>query len=49
MVRHTSIQLFSIVAHFDLELEQVDVKIAFLHGDLHEETLMKQNKGIRGF
>ncbi|GJY33991.1 retrovirus-related pol polyprotein from transposon TNT 1-94 [Tanacetum coccineum] len=32
VVRHTSIRvLLSLVAHHDLELEQLDVKIAFLH------------------
>ena len=42
VVRHTSIRvLLSIVAHYDLELEQLDVKTAFHHGDLEEEILMK--------
>ena len=36
--------LISIVAHFDLELEQHDVKTVFLHGDLEEAILMKQPK-----
>lgn len=41
MVRHTSIRvLLSIVAQFDLELEQLDVKTTFLYGDL-EEIIMK--------
>ena len=39
----TSIRfLLSIAAAFDLEVEQMDVKIAFLHGDLEEEIYMKQ-------
>jgi hypothetical protein len=34
VVRHTSIRvMLGIVALFDLELEQLDVKTAFLHGD----------------
>ena len=38
VVKHTSIRvLLSLVAHGDLELEQLDVKTAFLHGDLDEE------------
>ena len=37
VVRHTSIRVvLAMVAHFDMELEQMDVKIAFLHGDLEE-------------
>ncbi|RVW80054.1 Retrovirus-related Pol polyprotein from transposon TNT 1-94 [Vitis vinifera] len=35
VVKHTSIRtILSIVAKEDLELEQMDVKTAFLHGDL---------------
>ena len=38
VVRHTSIRvLLVMVAHQDLELEQLDVKIAFLHGELEED------------
>jgi hypothetical protein len=34
----TSIRvLMSLAATFDLEIEQMDVKITFLHGDLEEE------------
>ena len=34
----TSIRLlFSIAAAFELEVEQMDVKTTFLHGDLEEE------------
>ena len=43
VVRHTSIRvMLAIVALFDLELEQLDVKTAFLHGDLDEEIYMTQ-------
>ena len=38
----TSIRfILSIVATFDLEVEQMDVKTTFLHGDLEEEIYMK--------
>ena len=43
VVRHSSIRvMLAIVALFDLELEQLDVKTAFLHGDLDEEIYMTQ-------
>ena len=38
--------LLSIVATFDFEVEQVDVKTTFLHGDLEEEIYMKQPEGF---
>jgi hypothetical protein len=39
----TSIRfLLSITISFDLEVEQMDVKTTFLHGDLEEEIYMKQ-------
>ena len=39
----TSIRLLlSIAAAFDFEVEQMDVKTKFLHGDLEEEIYMKQ-------
>ena len=47
VVRHTSIRvMLAIVALFDLELEQLDVKISFLHGDLDEEIYMTQPQGF---
>jgi hypothetical protein len=43
----TSIRfILSIDVAFDLEVEQMDVKIAFLHGDLEEEIYMKQPEGF---
>lgn len=48
VVKHTSIRvLMSIVSHGDLELEQLDVKTAFLHGDLDEEIYMYQPEGYK--
>ena len=34
--------LLSIVVAFDLEVEQMDVKKTFLHGDLEDEIYIKQ-------
>jgi hypothetical protein len=40
-VKHSSICTFlSLVATHNYELEQLDVKIAFLHGDLEEDIYM---------
>ena len=48
VVKHTSIPvLLSCDAHGDLELEQLDVKTAFLHGDLDEEIYMYQPEGYK--
>ena len=34
--------IMALVAHFDFELHQMDVKTIFLSGDLEEEVFMKQ-------
>ena len=48
VVKHASIRiLLALVAQFDLELAQLDVKTAFLHGDLEEEIYMSQPDGFR--
>jgi len=36
----------SIATAFDLEIEQIDVKLTILHGDLEEQIYMKQPKGF---
>ncbi|KAK9053912.1 hypothetical protein SSX86_024987 [Deinandra increscens subsp. villosa] len=44
VVKHSSIRMLSITTSMDLELEQLDVKTAFLHGDLEEEIYIEQPK-----
>jgi hypothetical protein len=47
VVKHSSIRaLLGIVAMHDLELEQSDVKTAFLHGDSEQEIYMDQPEGF---
>lgn len=38
--------IMALVAHFDLELHQIDVKTTFLNGDLNEEVYMSQPEGF---
>jgi len=38
--------VMALVAHFDLELHQMDVKTAFLNGDLFEDVYMDQPDGF---
>ena len=43
VVRHTSIKvILAIVAYQNIELEKLDVKTTFLHGEFEEEIYMTQ-------
>ncbi|KAH9770104.1 hypothetical protein KPL71_012259 [Citrus sinensis] len=45
-VRHASIRIIlALVAVQDMHIEQMDVKTAFLHGELQEEIVMQQPEG----
>ena len=47
VVKHTSIRvLLSLVVQLNMELEQLDVRTAFLHGDLEETIYMSQPEGF---
>jgi hypothetical protein len=48
VVKMSSIRVvLSLAASLDLEIEQMDVKTVFLHGDLEEEIYMEQPEGFR--
>jgi len=48
VVKHFSIQiLFALAAQYDLEIDQLDVKIAFLYDDLDEEICRTQPVGFK--
>ncbi|GAA0185590.1 hypothetical protein LIER_32878 [Lithospermum erythrorhizon] len=48
VIRLTTVRVvLAMCAIFDLHLEQLDVKTAFLHGDLEEEIYMLQPEGLR--
>ncbi len=38
--------IMALVAHYDLELHQMDVKTEFLNGDLKKKVYMAQTKGF---
>ena len=43
VIKHSSIQILqALVAHYELDLDHLDVKTAFLHGDLDEKIYMSQ-------
>lgn len=47
VVKHTSIRMMlSLVAQEDMELEQLDVRTVFLHGDIEEQIYMTQPEGF---
>ena len=46
VVKHTSIRILLVVVNqLDWELQQLDVKTAFLNGDLEETIFMEQPEG----
>ena len=47
MVKIFSIRVvLATTTNLDIEIEQLDVKIGFLHGDLEEEIYMEQHEGF---
>ena len=48
IVKHSSIRiLLALIAQYELDLDQLDVKTVFLHGDLDEEIYMSQPMGFK--
>ena len=48
VVKHSSIRiLLALVAQYELDLDQLDVKTTFLHGNLDEEIYMSQPTGFK--
>ena len=47
-MKHSSIRiLLALVAPYELELDQLDVKTAFLHSDFEKEIYMSQPMGFK--
>ena len=47
VVKMTTLRsVLALVANKDMDLVQMDVKTAFLHGDLHEDLYMQQPEGF---
>ena len=48
VVKYTTIRVvLALVTHLNWDLEQLDVKTAFLHGELEETIYMRQSKGYK--
>ena len=48
VIKHTSIRIIlAMVARYNLELEQLNVKMTFLHGDLEEDIYMSSSMSRR--
>ena len=48
VVKHSLIRiLLTLAAQYELELDQLDMKTSFLHGDLDEEIYMSQPMGFK--
>lgn len=49
VVSHTTLRSFlTAVSYHNLRVKHIDIKIAFLHGDLKEEVYMSQPEGYKG-